>query len=247
MLSLKEKAMERVNENKAKYSGLIQTAIRESSIFEEKQTYSSASNNGRGRCMLMNTDTVTAALIACNASECGKVAVLNFASFTNPGGGFIYGAMAQEEAICHSSTLYNVLSENKEFYEQNNSFINDGLYKDRALYTPSILFIGEKGSRVVDVITCAAPSKTEAMSHGIPKDTIDRTMKKRIAFMYDVALSNQVDTLILGAWGCGVFGNDPEKVCKTMIAYCPKEMSVIFAIPGGINYEAFNKVMESEV
>lgn len=70
-----------------------------------------------------------------------KLCVLNFASFTNPGGGFIDGAMAQEEAICHNSTLYNILVEKMEFYNENRLNENHGLYTDRAIYSPSVLFL----------------------------------------------------------------------------------------------------------
>ena len=36
----------------------------------------------------------------------GKTAILNFASYKNPGGGFLSGSRAQEESLCHSSFLH---------------------------------------------------------------------------------------------------------------------------------------------
>ena len=76
-------------------------------------------------------------------SEEGKLAILNFASYRHPGGGFINGSLAQEEALCHASFLYNVLREFPDYYEWNVNNYNKGLYMNRALYSPDVYFFKE--------------------------------------------------------------------------------------------------------
>ena len=84
--------------------------------------------------------------------------ILNFASYKHPGGGWIIGAMAQEEALCSESTLYPVLKAQQSFYDQNVQNMNKGLYINRALYSPDVVFTHDNKVRTFDVITCAAPN-----------------------------------------------------------------------------------------
>lgn len=88
----------------------------------------------------------------------GRVAVLNFASYKNPGGGYLSGMISQEEALCHESTLYQVISSFiNEYYSWNRANLNRGLYTNRALYSPNIVFEHGRKRVAADVITCAAP------------------------------------------------------------------------------------------
>lgn len=88
-----------------------------------------------------------------------KVAILNFANYTIPGGGYLHGALAQEEVLCHQSDLYQVLTKFSQYYRWNQMNLNQNLYEHRAIYTPNIVFTNLDGSLVntLDVITCAAP------------------------------------------------------------------------------------------
>ena len=183
----------------------------------------------------------------------GNTAALNFASYKYPGGGFIKGSIAQEEALCHDSFLYNVLSADvfKPLYEWNRKTINQfgGLYSNFGIYSPNIVF--EKYSTFgavlqeakCDIITVAAPNLS-AYIKGENAEYIN-TMHKRIKFVLDIAKKHNIDTLILGAFGCGVFKNDP-----TFVSTVFKELinsrnynfkKVIFAVPAGPNYDAFVK------
>ncbi len=180
----------------------------------------------------------------------GKTAVLNFASYKNPGGGFLTGSRAQEEALCHESTLYNVLKEMNHFYEWNNLNLNKGLYQDRAIYSPDIIFEREGEMVKCDVITCASPNWSAA-SHRCTLEENEKALADRIRLVLEIAKDNKVNTLILGAYGCGVFQQNPEVVAR-LFREIAKEVfknysiEIIFAIipalPGQTdNLAAFKK------
>jgi uncharacterized protein (TIGR02452 family) len=133
----------------------------------------------------------------------GRIAMLNFASYKHPGGGFMVGSRAQEESLCHESFLYNVLKEFDEtYYESNRKDLNRGLYRDRALYSPDIFFIRNKRGRKCDVITCASPNFSVAEKH-VGREYNNNLMRERVRFVLEVAKLNNVNTFIVGAWGCG--------------------------------------------
>lgn len=153
----------------------------------------------------------------------GKTAVLNFASYKNPGGKFLDGSSAQEECLCHSSILYNVLKKFPDYYAWNKQHNNRALYTNRALYSEDIVFIDESvcvygaDPEIVraDVITCAAPNYSAAGKYAkVEVDENNAELYRRIKFVLDVAEENNVETLILGAFGCGVFGQDASTVAK---------------------------------
>ena len=160
----------------------------------------------------------------------GRTALLNFASFTHPGGGFLNGSRAQEECLCQESTLYEVLSAfSDSFYRENKALMNRSLYTDRLLYSPAIRFQhkesgreGREAERIsetdADVITCAAPNLTSAQRFGNVTDAENNeTLGRRIDFLLRAASVMEADTLILGAFGCGVFGQDARTVMPHFI------------------------------
>lgn len=177
----------------------------------------------------------------------GKTAVLNFSSYLNPGGKFIDGSSAQEESLCHASYLFNVLTEFKySFYLQNLKRKNRALYANAAIYSPNISFFLCNKHKECDVITCAAPNKTAAQQYCYVSDEENlRVLRDRIKFVLDVAYSEQVETLILGAYGCGVFGQNPNEVAQTfkelLISSHKCFNKVVFAVPSTHkeNYLAF--------
>lgn len=180
-----------------------------------------------------------------------KVAALNFASYKNPGGMFLKGSKAQEECLCHHSALYNILSRFPNYYAENKKNLNEALYTDRAIYTPAVPFFTESGKFDCDIITCAAPNKYAAQRY---KNVSDEKnwyhLYNRIEFILNIAKLHQVDILIVGAFGCGVFGQDPYEVAA-IFKYLLDNKSygfsqVIFAIPIGTrvnNYTPFKQVL----
>lgn len=158
-------------------------------------------------------------------NEGKRIAVLNFANGSHPGGGVKRGAVAQEECLCRSSNLYRALETkrlHREYYNHN-SIMHSLLSTDRIVYTKDVLvfknedFIPEMLDRKdffnVDVITCAAPIN-KIMQAGDEDDTLREIFTSRIEAILKCASDNDVDILILGAFGCGAFANPPELVSE---------------------------------
>lgn len=257
-----EKAIEHTKEMEQGYTDSIKKAFWGSKIYYGRnsfgvQAYSRFSEPTEIR--VVDSDTVTALFKNTNITD--NVALLNFASYKHPGGGFIWGSLAQEESLCHASTLYNVLMDMDDvFYEEHRKDLNSGLYKDDAIFSPYIKFFKpEYKPREASVITCAAVNRVVAKKKGISDVEISRAMKTRVNFVMDIAVERGVDTLILGAYGCGVFGNNPYKVAGYFSQYLIEHPNafkkVVFAIPvserdkGKLNnnYEAFKKEFVNRV
>ena len=183
-----------------------------------------------------------------------RTAVLNFASFSHPGGKFLDGSTAQEEALCHESTLFPVLEGNQWWYYENKNYRNNYLYDDRLLYSPDIVF--EKDGKITkaDVITCAAPNMNANTRFGKIKatpDTLEATIVSRATLIIKTARDEGCTNLILGAWGCGVFKCPPNIVCNSFIKAIyntpgSSTMNFIFAIPkDGKNYPTFESIFKN--
>jgi uncharacterized protein (TIGR02452 family) len=182
-----------------------------------------------------------------------KTCLLNFASYKNPGGGYLSGSMAQEESLCSDSFLYNVLGSDrliKEFYGPNQTDTNHSLYRDKAVYSPGVLFFGKYP---VDVLTCAAPNIRAYKEHAkYPRmEEIQKAQKNRIRLVLSIAKDQKADTLILGAFGCGVFGNAVEDVSGIFAGYLMDDdrfshafSHVYFAVPDREMYRTFNESFE---
>ena len=200
----------------------------------------------RTETLVVNTDTVTA------IQECVDTipAVLNFASAKHPGGGYINGRTAQEECLCRASTLYYVLDTQKGFYDHHNA-MSDQMYSNLMIYSSNIMFFRDKhGTRVnpftADVITAAAPNNSNGE---LKQSDVYHVVRSRVSKILDITTKHGRKTLILGAWGCGVFKNDPVVIAnafKDSINEFNRPIdTILFAIPGGDNLTAFKSVFDS--
>jgi uncharacterized protein (TIGR02452 family) len=144
-----------------------------------------------------------------------KPVVLNFAAPTHPGGGFLSGARAQEEYLARSSGLYACLRNNPmyEFHRSN----YDPLYTNYAIYSPQVpVFRTDDGVQLIEepyplsIITAAAVNagRLDAARQG----EISAAMWQRIVKVLAVGLLHGHDSIVLGAWGCGAFGNDADEI-----------------------------------
>lgn len=195
----------------------------------------------------------------------GKVAVLNFANPENPGGGVQLGAMAQEECLCRSSNLYTCISNPNvfdEYYGYHRS-IRSNFYTDRLIYTKNVTvfkddsvvpqMLPETNWFDVDVITCAAPYLAKRKhTNGA---ALFNLFKSRVKNIFEAARDNNVDYLILGAFGCGAFKNPPLIVAEAFLQtikeqnYLKDFKQIVFAIkPTGTdcpNLSTFSRQFDS--
>lgn len=146
------------------------------------------------------------------------VFVLNFASAKHPGGGWLQGARAQEESIARASGLYtSLISENAAKYYQKNKKCGTALYTDLMIYSGRVPFFKDDEGACLDVpfyatvLTVPAPN-AGAIEKAAEIGEIAPTLERRINSILAVAEMQGHEDLVLGAWGCGIFGNDPEDV-----------------------------------
>lgn len=238
-----KKAREHTEDMKNRYEKEIRSSIQNSQILIQPLEW--PSQKMPEETMVVDTDSVSAIF----GYGKGRTAVLNFASFKEPGGMFLQGSRAQEECLCHESTLYNVLSAYEDtYYAENKKDLNRALYRDRLLYAPDIVFEHEGQTAFCDVITCAAPNKTAAKKYcGVSNKENREALDSRIKLILRVANFKNLDTLTLGAFGCGVFGQDPEETAmlfRQNLETIHAADRIIFAVPAGNNdnLTAFRKI-----
>ena len=225
--------------------------------------------NAEPKCGNPNISVVADTTFHCAESlieEGKKTAVLNFANAYNPGGGVKNGAPAQEEALCRCSNLYEVLTVPymiRHYYKWNQKNTGD-MGSDRIIYSPNITVfksdddIPELLSKwfQVDVISCAAPYYDTQKKKPVSRQKLEEVFTERIRNILEVAMANDVDNLVLGAFGCGAFNNPPQLVAevfhKLLIGngYAAYFEKVVFAIKKTRdvcpNYEAFQAVFEEK-
>lgn len=240
-------AQKHTDEMKQKYSKETAYSIQNTTIYNSDHTFPALSKEVTPKYIVEDLDSVSAIF----KHHSNKTAVLNFASFKNPGGKFLNGARAQEECLCHESNLYNILSQfQNDFYTPNLKCLNRSLYQNRALYSKDVLFLHDKQEMKCDVITCAAPNyKAAHRFKGVQPQENYTTLESRVKFVIDIAEDQKVETLILGAFGCGVFGQDPKEVAQLFKKYLTKTNcihNVVFAIPnkGNSNYSIFKRIFQ---
>ena len=146
-----------------------------------------------------------------------RIGVLNFASAKNPGGGFINGAMAQEESLAASSTLYRTLTAHEEYYRANRAQ-SSLIYTDHAIYSPEVLFFRDGRFQLredpveASVLTLPAVNMGQAIRKGEDRHQAEQAMGRRMELALAIFASQGARHLVLGAYGCGVFCNDPMQV-----------------------------------
>lgn len=204
-----------------------------------------------------------------------RIAVLNFASATNPGGGVLRGSSAQEECLCRTSTLYPCLNtkENWDSFYTPHRNAKNALNNNDIIYTPMVkVFMTDTANPQymekedwynVNVITCAAPNLRDNPSNpynpdnGSKIEVSDNELLKlhieRFSRILEVAALKNNQVVILGAFGCGAFLNPPEVVARAAniaIEKYKNNFDVIeFAVYCGRdnkNYKVFNDILSRD-
>lgn len=159
---------------------------------------------------------------------------LNFANGIAPGGGFLHGARAQEEVLCRSSALYETLAGDPMYSAHRARPSPDST--DWVIYSPAVpVFVSDAGEPLdqlwpLSFITCAAPYVP-----GVGKSESAFLLGVRIRRVLAVARSLGYQSLVLGAWGCGAFGNDPRQTAADFLAALKSDhegafSDIVFAI-----------------
>jgi len=212
---------------------------------------------GHPTAISVHNETTLQGAHALKAEGHGRIGVLNFASAKNPGGGFLGGSQAQEESLARSSALYVSLMTEPDYYEYHRSS-PDLLYSHRAIYSPGCpIFRDDAGTLLrepllVDFITCPAPN-AGAVKSSQPAHTalIPGTLRQRAAYVLALAVHKNCEALVLGAWGCGVFANDPEMVAAAFSGLLKESLfrnrfkAVRFSVldPAGKIFPPFEKAL----
>lgn len=150
-------------------------------------------------------------------SQGHRVVALNFASAKHPGGGFLGGARAQEESLCRSSGLYACINGNPMYAFHARQ--GGGFYSNYAIYSPDVpVFFTDAGNPLPKAYVCSFITSPAVNAGAYLQDnranaaTVEAEMADRVEKVLTIAAGHGHDTLVLGAWGCGVFRNDPEVI-----------------------------------
>ena len=218
--------------------------------------------------------TYQAAMDLYHADESLNIAVLNFANAFHPGGGVASGSSAQEESLCRCSTLDPLLyrrSLRDEFYDYH-AKLNDSKATDALIYTPGVVIcktdtdlperMDKKDWVEITVLTCAAPDLRKKSNSHAPLVGSGTYMNNAELFGYHVrraihiltvAAAEGIDALVLGAFGCGAFQNDPAVVARAYRTALNEFSGIfrqiefaVYCTPGHEeNYEAFSRMFQT--
>ena len=253
----------------------IQTSIR-NTVFYSVENYPSLPAKKKfpkTEVTVLRKRSFEAALFVQSKNPELRIAVHNFASASNPGGGVQHGSRAQEEALCRCSTLYPVLNTKENFrrYYKVNRRRGDALHDDACIYTPEIIVCKSDTDRperlpqekwmTVDVMTIAAPNLRECPNNAynpghakpvqITDDELFALHEKRLRHMFTVLAHHGVDVFVTGAFGCGAFRNNPavvaqayKKILGEFDGYFKEIVFAIYCRPNETeNLDAFKKIL----
>lgn len=180
------------------------------------EKYKNSSDKHECKVKVVNQATVQSVLELCNKGF-KNIGVLNFASAKNPGGGFLNGALAQEESIAIGTGLYETQLKNEGYYLANRAF-RSMMYTDNMIYSKDVVFIRDESLALLEKPQTASILTSPAVNYGqvlLKKEDgikAQKVMKDRMRMILSVFAQQEDKNLVLGAYGCGVFRNDPKVI-----------------------------------
>ncbi len=173
----------------------------------------------------------------------GKTVLVDPASFTRPGGAYEDGSFGPEQILCSQSNLYQVLCGIKEiFHDANRDYRRGQLFTDRAAYLPDVA-VSQGSVRKADVIAIAEPLRARALENHRSERECDNALAQRVEAFMSIAVANECETLIVGAFGCGRLGWSAEHVAGLFKAWIDEHPGalgrVVFAVPRA-SFDAFD-------
>jgi uncharacterized protein (TIGR02452 family) len=167
-----------------------------------------------------NRTTLAAARAILEERPDANPVCLNFASAKNPGGGFLNGSQAQEESLARASGLYACIEPVRGYYDANRN-CGTALYTDHAIYSPGVPVFRDDEDALLDAPYETAMITAPAVNAGAilhyeshDAERIEPVQSRRTERILAVAARHGHRTLVLGAWGCGVFRNSPETIAR---------------------------------
>lgn len=233
--------------SKTKYKEETETLIADTKVYKDPLTCKVPEHIGRCEIIFDRNDTITSTLYYTRKGY--KVCALNFADALTPGGLVCQGEVTQEEDLCRCSNLYESLIKQEcrqEYYEYNRD-LGSRIYSDRVIYSKGVTILRESLNYTLldeqlecDIVTCPAP-----IYLGNKKEYY-RTIVNRIRGFLRVVATNEVNAVVLGAWGCGAFGGDARLVGKAFSEVLREFKNfdkVVFSVKSTVNDRIDNLVL----
>ena len=240
--------------NEVSIAQSLNQAIKGTIFYPPEATVPNAGRKVVASTIEVVNETTTEAAKRLDAMGKTNIVALNFASARNQGGGFLGGAVAQEESLCRKSGLYPCLKSKPLFYNAN-ILCDDIYYTDGVIYSPNVPFFRDENELLIEnpwelsVISAPAPNLNGTRPEGF-QHKLRGIIGGRIERVLYIAAAHEHKNIILGAWGCGAYGNDPEMIAdefKKMINKVYAFEHVCFAVydtrEPPVLFESFKKVI----
>lgn len=213
----------------------------------------------QGHISITNETTIAAAIRLVNNLKITQeeLVILNFASGRTPGGAYKKGARTQEESLARQTSLVaSIEQERVRIMYKYNETIPGPLYSDYMIYTPGAIIIRDDNfsylpEPILTSIITSPAANLMFMREEDRMEDINKAMIQRIRKIIQVAIINNNKSIVLGAFGCGYFQNEPKDVANYFRSILIDEKyidffdEVVFAIyGGGYNLEEFQNIFK---